>query len=119
MHFVIKAEMEGWILAELFNEALKHPDDFPVKPDLDDAGNLRFGSFSLMPTNNLGIDGLSGRTFAALDAPFGELQIDVIGIDWPENTEDSRIKALLSIFQPLVDSYNKTHPSKAQIVPKS
>jgi hypothetical protein len=93
--------------------------EFTVAPDLNMAGSLDAGKFKLTPKDNLGIDGLSGNTYVAPNSQFGELQIDVSAFDWPEKTEAAKIKALLSIFQPLVDSYNRTRPSQAQIVRKS
>ena len=118
MPFAIKAEMNGNVLAgQLFKTASKHPDIISVTPDLDEGGNLRSGSFSITPENNLGINGLSGSTYAAPDDPF-ELGIDVKAISWPVETEEAKNEALFSIFQPLVDLYNQENKSQARIVLK-
>ena len=118
MEFVIKAEMNGEVLAaELLKTAMNLP-NFTVTPDLNNAGCLQSGSFILTPTNNLGVDGLIGKTYAHPEFPF-ELHISVMAIDWPEDTETAKTEALFSIFKPLVDTYNNTQPSKARILPRS
>jgi hypothetical protein len=119
MTYAIKADMNGEILAgELIKTAGKLPDDFNVTPNYDIGGNLQSGEFTLTPTNNLGIDGLYGRTYVDPAFPF-ELQISVEAFHWPEDNENAKAKALLSIFKPLVDSHNQTHASKADLVQKS
>lgn len=119
MDYVIKADMNAEVLAgELFKTASQHPDKFTVTPDSDVAGHLRSGSFTIIPANDVGIDGLSGKTYAGPDSQF-ELSIDVTAICWPEDTEAVKTKALFSIFQPLVDLYNQTRKSEARIELKS
>jgi hypothetical protein len=119
MKFAIKADMNGEVLAgELYKIAQEHPDVFTVTADFDIVGHLQSGSFTLTPTANLGIEMLTGKTFVNSDFPL-ELQVDVNARDWREGTEAEKTEALRSIFKPLVDLYNKTHPSKAEIIQKS
>jgi hypothetical protein len=117
MKFVIKAEMNGEVLPGELVKIADNLAEFTVAKDLDMVGGLNAGQFSVTPKDNLGIDGLSGKTYAAPNS-YGEVQIDVSAISWPQDTEGAKDKALLSIFQPLVDAYNKAKPSKAKIVPK-
>jgi hypothetical protein len=119
MTFAIRAEMNGEILAgALINVARNNPVIFTVTPDLDAAGNLQSGSFTLSPSDNLGIEMLMGKTFVNSDLPF-ELQIDVKAKDWQGKTEAEKNETLLLIFKPLVDLYNQTNKSQAQIIQKS
>lgn len=118
MDFAIKAEMNAEILAGELIQVARDISGFDVAPDLDHTGRLRSGSFSLTPQDDLGIEGLVGKTFVEPALPF-ELQISVAAICWPEDTSAAKEKALRSIFEPLVDKYNQVHPSKASIVPRS
>ena len=120
MKFVIKGDMDGEVLAGELFKAAQNLSGFKIEPDLNVTGDgLDAGQFKLTPDDTRGIDGLFGKTYVAQDSQFGELQIDVKAFSWPDDTEAARIKALLAIFQPLVDHYNATRPSRVEIIQKS
>lgn len=120
MQFVIKGDMGGAVLAGELFKAARNLSGFTVIPDWNLTGDgLDAGQFKLTPDDTRGIDGLCGNTYAAQDSPFGELQIDVKAFSWPEDSEAARIEALRAIFQPLVNHYNATRPSKVEIIQKS